>query len=117
MDKEYNIEYQENYNETNEHYNFNNFYPYFYILLGFSCMIKYCLNKNSIKNYYHKITNKDLKKVLIIDQNMECSICLNKFTNENKGYKLKCDHIYHKNCIQEWFLKSKTCPICRININ
>ena len=92
MDKEYNIEYQDN-------YNFNNFYPYFYILLGFSCMVKYCLNKNSIKNYYHKITNKDLKKVLIIDQNMECSICLNKFTNENKGYKLVSSSILKDNNI------------------
>lgn len=43
-----------------------------------------------------------------------CSICLDKF-NDNDDIKiLECDHIYHFDCIKEWLLKYKnTCPICR----
>lgn len=27
--------------------------------------------------------------------------------------KLKCNHIFHKKCIDKWFKKHKKCPICR----
>jgi hypothetical protein len=49
----------------------------------------------------------------------ECSICMQEFTEntENTGNnviaKLKCDHIYHKECIKEWFRTKKTCPTCK----
>jgi hypothetical protein len=57
-----------------------------------------------------------------------CSICLNDYlinkwdsdTNEisilNKYENitiLPCQHIFHKKCIQEWFLHKQECPICR----
>lgn len=76
----------------------------------------YCVFKYCIKEKIRIIINKDLKKVLIEDSNLECSICLNNFSNDNKGYQIKCEHIFHKDCIEEWMERSKTCPICRINI-
>jgi len=40
-----------------------------------------------------------------------CSICLNK---ENKEIMiLKCNHNFHSECLQRWFVNNKKCPICR----
>lgn len=43
----------------------------------------------------------------------ECTICLEYFKNGDDIRKLKCNHIFHENCIEEWFLKEITCPVCR----
>jgi hypothetical protein len=40
-----------------------------------------------------------------------CAICLSSLQNPNT---LKdCNHQFHGECIDEWFQKSTTCPICR----
>jgi hypothetical protein len=43
--------------------------------------------------------------------NGECSICYSEY--KDKISKLNCNHIYHKECISPWALKSNTCPLCR----
>ena len=46
--------------------------------------------------------------------NDSCMICL---TNDNDVLSLPCHqtHIFHKNCLIEWFTTSKTnrCPLCK----
>ena len=42
-----------------------------------------------------------------------CVICLEDFKNGNSVTKLKCGHSFCTECIEEWFLKSTTCPHCR----
>jgi hypothetical protein len=35
---------------------------------------------------------------------------------ENDGKRvaeLKCSHIFHESCLQEWIEKQDTCPMCR----
>ncbi len=27
-----------------------------------------------------------------------------------------CEHVFHKRCLQEWFLLSRTCPVCRTDV-
>lgn len=41
-----------------------------------------------------------------------CSICLDD-TKNSVNYKTQCNHYFHKKCLDEWLIKSKTCPICR----
>ena len=44
-----------------------------------------------------------------------CSICLNKF-GEEECHKLdECNHKFHTKCIINWFRKASTCPNCRDN--
>ena len=43
---------------------------------------------------------------------MQCSICLEKISDEYQSV-LKCDHTFHKECIDKWFEKSHRCPLCR----
>lgn len=43
-----------------------------------------------------------------------CSICLNEVRSTRKNPPIRCGHVFHSCCIQEWKDKGKnTCPICR----
>ena len=42
----------------------------------------------------------------------ECPICLEKI-NYKSSDKLECGHLFHKCCLDKWFMNSYTCPICR----
>jgi hypothetical protein len=50
-----------------------------------------------------------------IDNNDNCSICFEKLTDDILGVT-KCNHIYHHNCIKQWLINNKTCPLCRTSI-
>ena len=34
----------------------------------------------------------------------------------DKVLTLPCFHMFHKNCIDDWFKKDKTCPFCQLEI-
>ncbi|XP_013584475.1 PREDICTED: NEP1-interacting protein-like 2 isoform X1 [Brassica oleracea var. oleracea] len=43
-----------------------------------------------------------------------CSICLQDWEEGQVGRKLeRCGHTFHMKCIDEWFLRQVSCPICR----
>ena len=42
-----------------------------------------------------------------------CMICLNDFDSNDIIRNLSCSHIYHKNCIDKWFMIKFICPMCR----
>lgn len=41
-----------------------------------------------------------------------CSICLEKTVEKPQD----CGHVFHKECLDKWLMKEKTCPNCRKNI-
>jgi hypothetical protein len=49
---------------------------------------------------------------------LSCPVCLSPF-----GYKepdvvgLKCNHVFHKQCLEPWFRGNHTCPMCRADID
>lgn len=45
---------------------------------------------------------------------VECSICFREMYHATT--RLKCNHTFHKKCVNKWFKKSHTCPICRLDI-
>jgi len=47
--------------------------------------------------------------------NLCCTICLISLENyvDVPISKLKCNHIFHKKCIKEWYKNNRNCPICR----
>ena len=56
---------------------------------------------------------------LIITNNIPedvCTICLEEFNFDEELIKLKCNHIFHKECLKPWLDNKKKCPICRENI-
>ena len=40
----------------------------------------------------------------------ECSICLGAFEEESEVIPLACKHLFHKECIEGWFVENNTCP-------
>ena len=65
--------------------------------------------------YHHKIVFKDSFKEDI------CSICLEKFIiedveNNDEIIGLKCNHMFHKKCVEPWILKNRNCPLCKQDI-
>ena len=61
-------------------------------------------NKNEEKIDYI-IVKKDF-------ENNECIICLDDMKIGDNIKILKCGHIYHHKCINDWFNVKKECPIC-----
>jgi len=48
-----------------------------------------------------------------IDAKAQCSVCWDDFKLEEDVRQLKCDHIFHENCIIPWLELHNTCPVCR----
>lgn len=51
----------------------------------------------------------------IHSNNKECSICYNKIPSK-KNTILSCGHEFHSKCIEDWFERSSSCPLCREEI-
>ena len=74
------------------------------------------------KNYYKTCSeiNKTLckpikikKDDLVLSEN--CMICMDDYKiNQFKRILPTCNHYFHKKCIDKWFKKTITCPICRV---
>jgi len=45
----------------------------------------------------------------------DCAVCLAEFDQEEEVRELPCEHIFHHDCIHDWFMKAKAaaCPLCR----
>ena len=57
----------------------------------------------------------DIEK--LSDENKKCTICFEIFNKDDNIIYLPCIHIYHEECIKEWFRKQNFCPICRLKIS
>jgi len=72
----------------------------------------------NMENVSVTLSDEDMNKLNIIklDENMDydCSICLEHLEKENVVIKLKCDHCFHKECIENYLKNySYKCPVCR----
>ena len=45
-------------------------------------------------------------------ENFQCSICIDEFKDNELLKQLKCGHIFHKECLSQWFLNMNNCPFC-----
>ena len=72
--------------------------------------------QQNIKNP-EKILNIDSKK---FNKNIscynECSVCITNFETNDDIIEIKCKHIFHNECIKEWYKYKNVCPLCRAEI-
>ena len=52
-----------------------------------------------------------LEKAIHESEDLECSICLEDI--KDKYTIIKCNHVFHKQCLNLWLKKHQTCPMCR----
>ena len=73
--------------------------------------VKIVLNDEQFENL-EKVKYEDINEI------NECLICIENFEENNEITKIKCNHIFHKECIKKWLCnESNKCPICRIEID
>jgi len=46
----------------------------------------------------------------------ECCICIEEFTTSEAIVATTCNHVFHRECCDQWLTQSRTCPICRTDI-
>jgi len=46
----------------------------------------------------------------------ECCICLSQFSPRKQLLQTPCNHIMHRECLEQWFEKSSLCPLCRTDV-
>jgi len=65
--------------------------------------------EQNFSSYFKRISDDENDET-----NFECSICLDPYINgEEISASESCSHIFHKDCVLEWLLKSDLCPCCR----
>ena len=45
-----------------------------------------------------------------------CPICFVEYKEDESLIKLNCSHMYHKECVFDWFKKNRNCPLCRLSV-
>jgi len=46
-----------------------------------------------------------------------CPICLQDFSDGDVGATLRCFHIFHKACAEQWLQQNGNCPVCRVQVH
>ncbi|PWA57389.1 Zinc finger, RING/FYVE/PHD-type [Artemisia annua] len=48
------------------------------------------------------------------EEEVECAVCLSKIEDDDETRELRCDHLFHINCLDRWLAHGHTtCPLCR----
>ncbi|KAA3451254.1 RING-H2 finger protein ATL44-like [Gossypium australe] len=51
------------------------------------------------------------------EEEVECAICLCKIDEDDEIPELRCDHVFHKVCLDRWVgYRRSTCPLCRTSL-
>ena len=53
------------------------------------------------------------RKINVLLPLSSCCICYDDIGNEEWVTVLVCKHTHHCECIKDWLLKQKICPICK----
>lgn len=57
------------------------------------------------------------RKPASYDEEVECAVCLNKIEDDDETRELRCNHHFHKTCLDSWLAhRHTTCPLCRDNL-
>lgn len=71
----------------------------------------------------NKLTASELRRLEVhqygkkyTDTNKECLVCFTKFVKKAIVMVLKCNHVFHRECIEPWFRKDRRCPLCRQDV-
>ena len=77
------------------------------------------MNLLQARSHGLRAENREPFSDLILDDDLDynCSICLENLSKNDEITTLGCNHIFHKNCIDNWFINHSTCPLCNLDFN
>jgi hypothetical protein len=77
-------------------------------------------NKGASRVQINRLPERTIEQRFVDDKSLhedlkKCHICLLEYERGDKARTLPCMHFFHKDCIDSWLNKNKTCPICKTN--
>lgn len=75
------------------------------------------------KNIINKLNHFKMEKKLCKENEQgkiefpKCTVCLMEINEGMDSISLPCEHIFHDNCIIQWFEIHNTCPLCRLELS
>jgi hypothetical protein len=118
------------FNENNENFNQynlftlnnNNIFPENNLNYSNSYINYYNINHEDVKIVLNEEQFNNIESLLYKDLNivesMQCLICTEEFVESDNIKKIKCNHLFHCECIKPWLCEeSNKCPVCRIDID
>lgn len=90
-------------------------------ILPMVLLIYLCITENRFRNNEKKRREELIdvileSNILTIDNDMQhirCSICLKDIEVGDTYTNLRCNHMFHTDCIRTWFCIKTNCPLCR----
>ena len=75
------------------------------------------LNNGIDINLLNSLETTVLKDVSTLEEDKkQCVICMEDFNNGDEVMYLPCLHVFHKDCLLEWFKGHNDCPICKFKM-
>jgi hypothetical protein len=63
---------------------------------------------------FNKLFSETITESIEEKYQSECNICMDEYKVKDVIAKLSCNHVFHKDCIQNWLCNERvTCPVCR----
>ncbi|GFQ01731.1 probable E3 ubiquitin-protein ligase xerico [Phtheirospermum japonicum] len=70
-----------------------------------------------LQEYVDKLNVTSYEKNINSEGLVECAVCLCKIEGGDEVRELRCDHLFHKVCLDRWLgYGHVTCPLCRNNL-
>lgn len=111
---EYDFEHDFDADSDNNSNHDDNTYIQFDIMIYNDEIVKYFKSCNHINSILGKAINIKANDSVIDDY---CMICMEKYKiRQFKRIIPKCNHFFHKKCIDKWLKKKATCPVCRCDL-
>ncbi|XVF85676.1 hypothetical protein PTKIN_Ptkin17bG0135200 [Pterospermum kingtungense] len=96
-----------------------------HLKLAWNLLLSYCLcpNIHYMQEYFpgvadHQQLGTVRHKCSDDEEEVACAVCLCKIEEDDEMRELRCDHLFHKACLDRWLRHSfsTTCPICRTSL-
>ncbi|KAI4343340.1 hypothetical protein L6164_010701 [Bauhinia variegata] len=109
--------YDSNRGENDNHNPTGSFGDYF-IGPGLDLLLQH-LAENDPNRYGTPPAQKEAVEALptvIINENLQCSVCLDDFQLGSEAKEMPCKHRFHSGCILPWLELHSSCPVCRFQL-